>query len=98
MRTPCRRPPGRHLRASNKPGAIQCRGWISPGAWGQGAAGWLADLALPQVRRAFGHAPLVVRIHLQNTPSIRLVERRGFQREDTDDTNENALTIYARHG
>ena len=23
MRTPCRRPPGRHLRASNKPGAIQ---------------------------------------------------------------------------
>ena len=50
------------------------------------------------MRRAFGHAPLVVRIHLQNTPSIRLVERRGFQREDTDDTNENALTVYARHG
>ncbi len=28
MRTPCRRPPGRHLRASNKPGAIHLAGLL----------------------------------------------------------------------
>ncbi len=28
MRTPCRRLPGRHLRASNKPGAIHTAGGI----------------------------------------------------------------------
>ena len=59
--------------------------WVSPQHWGRGVAGAMLDLAVATVPDVYGPVRLIARVDPANTASTRLLTRRGFEPEASQD-------------
>lgn len=71
--------------SSRRERGVEIGYWVSPEHWGRGVAGAILDHALSIVPEVFGARTLLARVSPSNAASVRLLSRRGFRLESTED-------------
>ncbi|PTL82153.1 GNAT family N-acetyltransferase [Vitiosangium sp. GDMCC 1.1324] len=67
---------------------------FSPQCWGSGYATEMARVALALAQKHIPDVPVVAIIHLENAPSLRVVERLGMRRDRVIDYEGIASAVY----
>lgn len=73
------------LVATRRDAAVEIGYWVAPEHWGRGIAGVVVDHALTTIPRVFDCTRLSARVSAENTASARVLTRRGFDRQSTED-------------
>ncbi|MFF0945128.1 GNAT family N-acetyltransferase [Kocuria sp. CPCC 205300] len=70
--------------------------WVSPEHWGRGVAGAMVDLAADMVPEIYGRARLIARVDPANTASARVLTRRGFGLEASQDGLDRYVLVQTQ--
>ena len=70
--------------------------WVSAEHWGRGVAGAMVDLAVATVPDVYGPVRLIARADPANTASTRLLTRRGFEPEASQDGLDHYVLAHTQ--
>ena len=70
--------------------------WVSPDHWGRGVAGAMVDLVVSIVPEVYGRVRLVVRVDPANAVSARVLTRRCFELEVSQEDLDRYVMVQAQ--
>ena len=70
--------------------------WVSPEHWGRGVAGAMVDRAVATVPEIYGQVRLIARVDPANAASARVLTRRGFELEASQDGLDRYVLVQTQ--
>ncbi|MCC5782816.1 hypothetical protein CK505_17485 [Kocuria sp. WN036] len=70
--------------------------WVSPEHWGRGVAGAMVDRAVATVPEIYGQVRLIARVDPANAASARVLTRRGFELETSQDGIDRYVLVQTQ--
>lgn len=70
--------------------------WVSPQHWGRGVAGAMVDRALSTIPEVYGQVRLIARVDPANAASARVLTRRGFELEASQDGLDRYVLVQTQ--
>ncbi|MEX5237326.1 GNAT family N-acetyltransferase [Kocuria arenosa] len=77
-------------------GGVEVGYWVSPEHWGRGVAGAMVDRAVAMVLEVYGQVRLIARVDPANAASARVLIRRGFDLESSQDGLDRYVLVQAQ--
>lgn len=77
-------------------GGVEVGYWVSPEHWGRGVAGAMVDLAVAMAPEVYGRVRLIARVAPANAASARVLTRRGFELEASQDGLDRYVLVQAQ--